>query len=188
GFHGFRDPARFFYIGYFCLALLAAWGMGSLLERVHARRGAAAILLCLAALLEYWIAPVATPHIAVGTAIPPVYQWLERQPAHTPVLELPIGQENAVVWSEQALMTYYATYHWQPIVNGVGGYTPQGYEADAATLNRWPAASAERLLRQWGVRYVIWHPHWVGRPGPADSLRTPVAWRGADGTTAYTVR
>jgi hypothetical protein len=188
GFHGFRDPARFFYIGYFCLALLAAWGMGSLLQRVRGWRAAAAVLLCLAALLEYWVAPVATPHVAVGAAIPPVYQWLEGRPPNTPVLELPIGQQNATIWSEQALMTYYATYHWQPIINGVGGYTPQGYEMDAAILNRWPSVDAAHLLRQWGVRYVIWHPAWVGRPGPANSSQTPVTWRGTDGTIVYAVR
>ena len=67
--------------------------------------------------------------------MPPVYRWLKAQPADTAVLELPIGQQNAVIWSQQALMTYYATYHWRPIVNGVGGYTPDGYEADARTLN-----------------------------------------------------
>jgi hypothetical protein len=188
GFHGFRDPARFFYIGFFCVALLAAWGLGALLARLPSRRETVAALVCVAALAEYWINPIATPHIAVGSAIPPVYHWLETQPADTAVLELPIGQQNAVIWSYQAMMTYYATFHWRPIVNGVGGYTPAGYESDAATLNKWPTPAAEKLLRTWGVRYVIWHPAEVGRPGPANRPATPLVWRGTDGTSVYAVR
>lgn len=192
GYQSFRDPARFFSIGYLCLALLAAWGLAALLERLRgwqaARRALVAALLCALALAEYWIAPVATPRVAVGSAIPPVYHWLKAQPAGTPVLELPIGQQNAAIWSQQALMTYYATYHWQPIVNGVGGYTPAGYERDAAVLNRWPAAAARSLLRRWHVRYVIWHPGWVGASGPANSPITPLVRRWPDGTSVYAVR
>ncbi len=188
GFHGFRDPARFAYIGFFCIALLAAWGLGAVLARLPARRTMVAVLLCVGALAEYWIAPVATARVPVGSAIPPVYRWLETQPARTAVLELPIGQQNAVIWSEQAMMTYYATYHWRQIVNGVGGYTPAGYEADAAVLNRWPTRAAEALLHKWGARYVIWHPEQVGRPGPPNRPATPLVWRGADGTSVYAVR
>lgn len=191
GFHSFRDPARFMYIGFISLALLAAWGMARLLARLQGwqprRRTILAALLCLAALAEYWITPIPTPRVAVGDAVPPVYRWLKAQPADTPVLELPIGQQNAAIWSRQALMTYYATFHWRPIVNGVGGYTPDGYEADARTLSRWPDQPALRLLNRWGVRYVIWHPDWIGKPGPADGPRTPLVARMADGTTVYRV-
>jgi hypothetical protein len=191
GFHSFRDPARFFYIGFICLALLAAWGLATLLGNLPAvpprRRTLLAALLCLAALAEYWIAPIPTPHVAVGNAVPPVYHWLKAQPANTPVLELPIGQQNATIWSQQALMTYYATYHWRPIVNGVGGYTPDGYEADARTLSSWPNDAALRLLRRWGVRYVIWHPDWMGKPAPTNGPRTPLVARMPDGTTIFKV-
>src|SRR5260370_32833500 len=118
----------------------------------------------------------------VGAATRPVYHWLEAQPANTAVLELPIGQQNVRIWSQQALMTYYATYHWHPIVNGLGGYTPDGYETDAATLSGWPDAGARQLLARWGVRYVIWHPDWVGRPGPASSPFTPLVKHAPDVT------
>jgi hypothetical protein len=277
GFHSFRDPARFFYIGFICLALLAAWGLTALLariagpvptvalakpptppreiqpsqpagqapattfaagvalqretepvyaaspasastdadavtphretalppaagpapdatadrpargRRVRPVRTLVATLLCLAVLAEYWITPIATPEIAVGSAIPPEYLWLARQPAGTPVLELPIGQQNATIWSEQALMTYYASYHWQPIVNGVGGYTPDGYEADAATLSGWPDKAALDLLRAWHVRYVLWHAAWMTRIPPPSGFNTHVRLRWHDGTILYDV-
>lgn len=191
GYHSFRDPARFFSIGYLCLALLAAWGLGALLERGAwpiPRRRVVAALACLAVLAEFWILPVATPRVAVGDGMAPVYRWLKARPAHTAVLELPIGQMNATIWSQQALMTYHATYHWQSIVNGVGGYTPDGYERDAALLNRWPAADARRWLTAHRVCYVIWHPEWTHRAGPAGSPLTPVVARWPDGTRVYRVR
>jgi hypothetical protein len=190
-FHSFRDPARFFYIGFVCIALLAAWGVAALEQRLDtwrpARRSLLLGVLCVAALAEYWIAPISTPRVAVGDGIPPVYRWLKAQPAPTPVLELPIGQEDAVIWSQQAMMTYYATYHWQPIVNGVGGYTPDGYEAEARTLNRWPDAASSRLLQSWGVRYVIWHPDWTGRKTPPSAALLPLVKRFDDGTLVYRV-
>ncbi len=190
-FHSFRDPARFFYIGFVCIALMAAWGMAALEDRLRswlpARRAGLIIVLCLAALAEYWITPIDTPHVAVGTGIPPVYTWLKAQPANTPVLELPIGQQDAVIWSHQAMMTYYATYHWQPIVNGVGGYTPDGYDTDAAILSHWPDAASSRLLLSWGVRYVIWHPDWVGRGAPGAGAYTKPVKRFADGTVVFAV-
>ena len=191
GFHSFRDPARFFYIGTICLGLLAAWGLGALLGRLRAwrpgSRAALVAVLCALALAEYWITPIPAPPVAVGGSIPPVYIWLKAQPADTPVLELPIGQQNAAIWSQQALMTYYATYHWRPIVNGVGGYTPSGYERDATTLARWPDRASLALLQRWGVRYVIWHPDWVGRSPPAPGPQIPLARRWPDGTSVYRV-
>jgi len=165
-------------------ALLFAF---SFVRRTADREYGVAALLCVAAIAEYWITPIATPHVAVGNDIPPVYAWLKAQPARTAVLELPIGQQDAVIWSHQALMTYYATYHWQPIVNGVGGYTPDGYEADARALNRWPDAASSRLLLKWGVRFVIWHPDWVGRGAPPFSAYVIPVKRFADGTEVFAV-
>ncbi len=191
GFNSFRDIARFFFIGFVALALLAAWGTAivesRLADALPRRRRLIAAMLCVAILAEYWIAPIDTPSVATGENVPQVYHWLKSQPAGTAVLELPIGQQNKTIWSQQALMTYYAAYHWRPIVNGLGGYTPASYESDAATLNRWPDAAAERLLLRWGVRYVIWHPDWIGRPSPPDAAHLPLVKRFPDGTQVYAV-
>ncbi len=191
GFHSFRDIARFFFIGFVALALLAAWGVRIVELRLSPGRETGvrlvAFLLCAAVMLEYWIQPIAAPIVLTGSGVPPVYHWLKSRPAGTAVLELPIGQQNKDIWSQQALMTYYATYHWQPIVNGLGGYTPASYESDAATLNAWPAASASRLLIEWGVRYVIWHPDWTGRAFPPHAARLPLVERFPDGTQVYRV-
>src|SRR5438046_1762371 len=91
-----------------------------------------------------------------------LYRWVAAQPAGQPVLELPIGLGNKTVWAQQAEMMYYATYHWQPIVNGTGGFAPPEYDPDVALYNSFPATAALRLLRARGVRYVIVHRSWIG--------------------------
>jgi hypothetical protein len=108
--------------------------------------------------------------VPVGTAVPAVYRWLAAQPPGQPVLELPIGLANKTVWAQQAEMMYYATYHWQPIVNGTGGFAPPGYDHDAALYNSFPATATLRLLRTCHVRYVIVHRSWIGVHA-ADAIR-----------------
>ena len=60
-------------------------------------------------------------------------------------------------------MMYYSTYHWHPIVNGTGGFSPPGYERLLPVLRSFPSARSVTLLRGRGVRYVIVHGAWVGR-------------------------
>jgi hypothetical protein len=67
-------------------------------------------------------------------------------------------------------MMYFATYHWQPIVNGTGGFAPLRYDHDAALYNSFPAPAALRLLRTRRVRYVIVHRSWTGVHA-ADAIR-----------------
>jgi hypothetical protein len=119
-------------------------------------------VLCAAVLAESWIRPLPVAAVPVGTAVPAVYRWLAAQPPGQPVLELPIGLGNKTVWAQQAEMMYYATYHWQPIVNGTGGFAPTGYNQDVALYNSFPAPASLRLLRTRRVRYVIVHRSWIG--------------------------
>ena len=170
GFAGLRDPARFGAIYTLCLSVLAAYGVARLLRRRPRRSTLVASVLCAAVLAESWIRPLPVAAVPVGTAVPAVYRWLAAQPPGQPVLELPIGLGNKAVWAQQAEMMYYATYHWQPIVNGTGGFAPPGYDHDVALYNSFPATAALRLLRSRGVRYVIVHRSWIGVHA-ADAIR-----------------
>ncbi len=169
GFQGLRDPGRFMIVAGLCLAVVAAWGAATVVSRLPQAlsRGRALPLVWAAlgavVLLEYALSPVAMPRVAVGAAIPPVYRWLAHQPPATAVLELPIGLDTRQVWSQQCLMMYYSTYHWRPIVNGTGGFSPPGYERLLPVLRSFPSARSLTLLRGWRVRYVIVHGAWVGR-------------------------
>jgi hypothetical protein len=189
GFAGLRDPARFGAIYTLCLAVLAAYGAARVLRRRPRRSTLVAGALCAAVLAESWIRPLPVAAVPVGTAVPAVYRWLAAQPPGQPVLELPIGLGNKTVWAQQAEMMYDATYHWQPIVNGTGGFAPPGYKHDVALYNSFPAPASLRLLRTRRVRYVIVHRSWIGvRAADAIRARTRGArgvrflrhWRDAD--------
>ena len=86
------------------------------------------------------------------------------------MLELPIGLDNKAVWAQQAQMMYYSTVHWQPIVNGTGGFAPPGYTHDAPIYESFPAPAALHLLRARRVRYVVVHRDWIGARA-ADAIR-----------------
>jgi hypothetical protein len=178
GFAGLRDPARFGAIYTLCLSVLAAYGVARLLRRRPRRSTLVASVLCAAVLAESWIRPLPVAAVPVGTGVPAVYRWLAAQPPGQPVLELPIGLANKTVWAQQAEMMYDATYHWQPIVNGTGGFAPPGYDHDAALYNSFPAPAALRLLHARRVRYVIVHRSWIGVHA-ADAIRART--RGAPG-------
>jgi hypothetical protein len=194
GFAGLRDPARFGAIYTLCLSVLAAYGVARVLRHRPRYSTLVAIVLCAAVLAESWIRPLPVAAVPVGTAVPAVYRWLAAQPPGQLVLELPIGRGNKTVWAQQAEMMYYATYHWQPIVNGTGGFAPPGYDHDVAQYNRFPAPAALRLLHARRVRYVLVHRSWIGvhaadairaRTRGAPGVRFLKHWREAD---VYAVR
>lgn len=162
GFAGLRDPARFGVIYTLCLALLAAYGAAALFKLLSGKATLLAAALCAVVLAESWIRPLPATALPSGAAAPAVYRWLAARPAGSAVLELPIGLDNKAVWAEQAEMMYYSTLHWQPIVNGTGGFAPPGYAHDAAIYNSFPSPGALRLLRERRVRYVVVHRAWAG--------------------------
>ncbi len=174
GFAGLRDPARFGAIYTLALAVLAAYGATALLARLPRRATLVATFLCIGVLAESWIRPLPAVTVPVGAAVPPVYRWLAAQPAGRPVLELPIGLGNKAIWAQQAEMMYYATYHWQPIVDGTGGFAPPGYAHDVPLYNAFPAPASLRLLRARHVRYVVVHRLWLG-PTASGAIRARVA-------------
>jgi hypothetical protein len=188
GFAGLRDPARFGAIYTLALGVLAAYGAAGLLARLSRRSTLVAALLCAGVLAESWIRPLPAVTVPVGAAVPPVYRWLAAQPAGRPVLELPIGLENKGIWAQQAEMMYYATYHWQPIVDGTGGFAPPGYAHDVPLYNAFPAPASLHLLRARHVRYVVVHRLWLGaaagairaRAAHARGVRLVASWPDAD--------
>ncbi len=170
GAAGLRDPARFGAIYTLALAVLAAYGAARLLE---VRRRVAPLLAALLAALvlaESWIAPLTVAALPVDQSAPAVYRWLAAHPDGGPVLELPIGLATKELWAHQAVMMYYATLHWHPIVNGTGGFAPPGYAHDAPRYASFPSATSLSLLRQRGVRYVVVHRSWVS-VAVADAMR-----------------
>lgn len=195
GFQSLRDPGRFTIISGFCLALLAAAGLATLLDRLRAvqlvqrsslmqgrssvRSSLLALLITALVLLEYLGGSVDMQSVPVNAQIPAVYRWLAQQPTNEPVLELPIGHYDQDCWEY-----YYATYHWHPVVNGATSFAPAAYTEALPIWATFPSSAAMRLLHRWAIRYVIVHDEWIGasaarriaQQAPAQGLRLVGQW------------
>jgi hypothetical protein len=99
--------------------------------------------------------------VASGSAVPPVYRWLAHQPAGV-VAELPMCRLPGAYCLEESTYMYYSTYHWHPLANGGGGFFPQGWDAETASADQFPAPSALAALEGGRVRYVVVHPNYPG--------------------------
>jgi hypothetical protein len=159
GMTGMRVPARFAIVFMLGLAVLAGCGAELVMSRMPARlRPAAVAGLVLLFVAESWSLPMSVVRYP-GSGRPEdraAADWLVAAPPG-PVLHLPLDTNNF-----QELNYQYATLrHGHPIVNGFSGYgTPlqdllrdprspmYDYEHFAATV---------RMLRRFGVRYVVLH-------------------------------
>lgn len=149
-----RAPVRFEALIMLCLALLAGFGFGMLHQKISVRF-LGPVIIGLAA-LEYLPLPAAKITVLpVASGIPPVYEWLARQPA-TVELELPMmgpDAENHLDISNQ----YFTTYHWQKTPDGYSGFNPAGRGEIAYEMEHFPGARSVSLLQALGVEYLILH-------------------------------
>jgi hypothetical protein len=91
---------------------------------------------------------------------------LLRQPGG-PVLELPVGQVNGPDSSNdaplQARAMFRAIFHRRPLLNGYGGYWPEGFPERMALARRLPDADAlDALHATTGVAMILVHPRLYG--------------------------
>jgi hypothetical protein len=101
----------------------------------------------------------------VPHAVPEIYADLIRDRGESPdvpfvrplrgappavLLELPMTVEVPTYM-------YYATYHWQTLVNGYSGFFSDRYNRVTQVMQSFPDEGAVNLLRPLGVRYVTVH-------------------------------
>ena len=146
-----RTPVRLGVLALFGLDLLAAVGLGVLLRAGSPGRAAAAVAAA-ALVFELHLAGVHGLFRPMPPT-PPSAEWLAAAP-RGPVLELPWDEENA---ERGGRYLYWSTRHWQPMVNGWGGFFPVGATALGITGRHFPVGPAVRELRAGGVRYVVVH-------------------------------
>ncbi|HUR81377.1 MAG TPA: hypothetical protein VM733_11460, partial [Thermoanaerobaculia bacterium] len=158
-FRGIRAPARWAMIVYLGMAMLIA---------LAPRRRWQAIALTFALLVELRAAPIRWYLTTGGT--PPVYRWLATQNVRS-VLEVPIDQPSTYEY------LYFATVHHKPLVNGVSGFRPPGYDdlpammrkASLIVVHDETRLSDPRVVREPPSPYVLEHPvHWESITGPLD--------------------
>jgi hypothetical protein len=168
-------PARFAVLVMLGLALLAAYGVLSLIRRFP-RWGAVITAVCsLLVIAEFIPAPLRLAPVEAGTAISPVYPFLAQQPRGQPVVEFPMGEPNFADQDKYVAYTYNSLYHRQPLVNGYSTFIPPEYYALVADVQEFPAKAALQRLRKWGTVWVVVHSD---RYENAKQLRLKLSRRG----------
>jgi hypothetical protein len=163
----FRAPARFGLLVSLVLACLA----GAALDGWKGRRGQLlTACLVVVALLElrphHYELPPPQPE-----EISPLYDHLATLP-RGPVVSLPVARNHPLPWYD-ADYEWYATRHWQPIVNGYSRFEPPGYSGLAARLASFPGNEALEAMCDLDVRYIVVHAR-----RPVADLRAAIAAAG----------
>jgi hypothetical protein len=156
-----RIPARMGALALLGLACLSALGLDRL--RALARWPRAATLLALAAFaLEAYPAHLGGL-FRPDPPFPPTVPWLAAAPPGV-VLELPWDHETMGYGGRYI---YWSTRHWQPMVNGWGGFYPKGPFELGVLAKLFPGPHAAGELRQAGIRYLVVHLDLIppDRPG-----------------------
>ena len=167
GFDGLRVPARFAMVAGLSLAVLAGFGVVTLLE-TRKRRGAWIAGLSLIFLLEATATPLpmnVVPwdgsafsklprQVDVGPEPPGIYRAVAALPHDAILVELPVGSIGYEI-----RYTYNSTFHWRRLINGYSGALPVSYTSNVRALSRalWAPAVAWRGLRASGASHVIVH-------------------------------
>jgi hypothetical protein len=105
-------------------------------------------------LLELLPRPQSVAPVNVGTAVPPVYNWLRTTDPTAVVAEIPAYGPTGFASFDYM---YMSTYHWHPLVNGSSGFEPPAARPIAKELDGFPDPTAVENLRSLGVRYLIAH-------------------------------
>lgn len=173
GLDGLRAPARLAVVAQIGLAVIGAFGVAWLLDRIgRSWRGAAVAIVAAAAAADGWAAPITAARFDRDG--PPdsraAYAYLESLPAGA-AMELPTSTEDV----EREFAYQYATLvHGHRIVNGHSGYLSplvvwlRGGHSPFRESDR--QSDAVAMLRAIGVRYVTVHRSAYPDPSLADAL------------------
>jgi hypothetical protein len=146
-----RTPVRLGVLALFGLDVLAGVAAAGLARGgawARAALVAATAFLC----LELYPGDV-RPLFQPLPPIPASARWLATAPRGA-VLELPWDEDHL---HDGGRYLYWSTAHWQPMVNGWGGFFPVAATALGVTGRHFPVGPAVRELRAAGVRYVLVH-------------------------------
>jgi hypothetical protein len=149
---GLRVAARFGYLYLLAIAIAAGWGVAWLERRIRSRQAAVACAAVIVVTAEVWQGPIRTTPFA-GT--PAIYSILAESTAPVLLVEVPFYPPDAVFQNGEYVLN--ATAHWQPLMNGYSGYTPDSYRRRAAAFWFFPEDWAIRAIEHEGATHVMVH-------------------------------
>jgi hypothetical protein len=154
-FRALRVPARFAMMLGLAMSVLAGFGVARLCRGRSAHVQAALVVLAIA-LVTIESRPHSLELSALPDPAPAVYTWLAAQPRGV-VCEYPVGNLQGRAGPQDATYMYYATRHWQPLVNGYSGFAPPSYLELLDRLRAFPDDASIAYLRGRGVTYLLVH-------------------------------
>lgn len=171
GMHAFLHRFLYYYATPFqSIRAVVRWGSAAYVGFIVTNAYGVVALRRISRWLALLMIPVALwevrPILRWENALPDVddvYQWMRVTPAAAPFLEIPVSEQNA-----QYFYVYAATYHHQPIANGVSGFEPPPH-ARINALYLQPKLTPEltAAIVATGTRTIVVHEDWLRAQGPA---------------------
>ena len=156
-----RAPERIGIVVILCLAVLAAFAVRALRQRLGGTGGrVAAIAICAAAVIELNNIPFDWR----PDSIPTVYRVLAQMP-RGPLAEFPF-YDRRIDFHIHTRYLLFSTTHWQPLVNGYSDHIPADFRTLATILASFPSRESFDAMRERRVRYISLHR---GRQGYSPS-------------------
>ncbi len=172
GFDGIRKVSRQAIIVMLMMAVLGGLGASWLLSRIAAARARWSMGVVLSALVvtETFSAPMKLAPVPAGNSVPDVYHFIARKKEPGPIAVIPArdGRRFYRGHPGQALHNYQSLYHRHRTINGKSSWIPPVTRLFDDYMNRFPNATATRLLLALGARQLVVH---AGDFGPERALR-----------------
>src|SRR5690606_38911454 len=165
--HGLRAAARFGYLYLVAVALLAAYGVAWVQQRLRPGRPRLVVAVVALALVtvEAWSAPI---HTVPFDGVPGIYRHVAEAPEPVVLVEMPFYPPEAFFQNGEYVLN--STAHWRPLMNGYSGYMPDSYRERAPYFWYFPDARALDRLQVEGATHVMVHLERFP-PHEADEIR-----------------
>ncbi|MCW1296099.1 MAG: glycosyltransferase family 39 protein [Candidatus Parvarchaeota archaeon] len=154
GFSLLRMPQRWGMLTYLCLCCLASFSYTEIIKRVKKKYHSFLNLLVISlVIIDLAIFPL--PIFELDTSYP-AYIWLKNQSGDFVILEYPLFLHAHSI--NQNYM-FYITVHQKRTVNGYSDIATHEYERIYPIFNNIVSNEAVKLLKKFGVRYILVHPY-----------------------------
>jgi hypothetical protein len=165
---GIRAASRFGQMVLAAMAILAGFGMATLLRRARPERaGLIAGALLLAVHVEAARMPIEFSEDDYYRGVPPIFKTLDTPEPHI-VAVFPFYPAEQIFRNGRYMLA--STVFWKPMLNGYSGYIPARYLEHVENLGGFPDERSLRYLQALGVTRVLVDARSM-RPDALDRIR-----------------
>ena len=151
-FQALRSPARFGILVILCLAVLSAYGMAVLLDRIGTPKRRVGVTAAVVMLLMAEFS--SSPPIVPVPAPSKVDAYLALRPPAV-IVELPLISPYGIWGSLDWLYMYQGLSHFHKMLNGYSGYAPASFYQMRELMSGFPDDRSIAFLRRRRVDYVV---------------------------------